>query len=141
MKKISILFCLVSIMVLTGCGSKNDQVVCTSTVEQSGITLEQEITINFKSDKVDTAEFVMNAKFDEEYKSYASYFVTTLESQFESYEETYGITVNVKETSDGAKIDFKMDQSTYEKMYGSADAAESKDDVISDLEDQGYTCK
>lgn len=141
MKKLSILLCLVSIMVLTGCGSKNDEVVCTMKEEQSGITLDQEIKIKFKSNKVDTAEFVMNAKFDEEYKSYASYFVSTLESQFESYEDTYGITVNVKETSDGAKIDFKMDKSTYEKMYGTADAAESKDDVISDLEKQGYTCK
>ena len=143
MKRFSFIMCLVAILALTGCGksSSSDQVVCTMTEETSGIEMKQEITVSFKSDKLDSAAFVMTAVLPDEYKSYKSLFISTLESQFESYEDTYGVKVNVDETSDGVKVDFKMDKSSFDEIYGSTTKATSKKDTIAELEDAGYTCK
>lgn len=142
MKKFSFAICLVAIMILTGCGKKgSDTVVCTMSEETSGIEMKQEITLSFKSDKFDSAAFVMTAVIPDEYKSYKSVFVSSIESQFDSFEETYGTKINVKETSDGVKVDFKMDKSSFDKMYGSSTASSSKKETVDSMKEAGYTCK
>lgn len=141
MKKLFVVFSLVAVMLLTGCDKKGSDVVCTMSQESTGVTMKSTITLGFKADQLETAKFMMDAKLDDSIKSYASYFVSTLESQFTDYESQYGVKVNVKETSDGAVIDFTMDKSVFEKIYGSSNTSASKKDVIAELEADGYTCK
>ena len=121
--------------------NENNSVVCMMSEESSGIEMNQEITVNFKSDKIDSAEFVMTAILPDEYKGYKSLFISTLESEFESYEDEYGVKVNVSETDDGVKVDFKMDKSSFDEIYGSSDESSSREEVIAELEEEGYTCK
>lgn len=143
MKKLFLAFSLIAVFVLTGCTSKKsgNDVVCTMNEDSSGVSMKSTITMGFKADQLETAKFEMDAKLDDSIKSYASFFVSTLEEQFTDYETQYGVKVNVKESSDGAKIDFTMDRASFEKIYGSSNFSADKKSVIADLESSGYSCK
>ena len=142
MKKLFVVFSLVAVMFLTGCEKgSNSEVVCTMKEESVGVTMDISFKLKFVSNNLDSAKFEMDAKLDDSIKAYASTFVSSLESQFDNYESDYGVKVNTKETSDGAKIDFTMNQDTFKKLYGSSNFKSSKEDVIKSLEADGYTCK
>ena len=133
-----IIFILLFLLV-TGCGNKGNEVLCTSKEIMDGGSMNQEIKVKFKNDEFSSAEFVMNVKIDSEYQGLVSYYVTLLKSEFSGYKDSYGVDVDVKKTSDGAEVSFKMDKSSFGKLY--SDHVSKKDDVISYLKEDGYTCK
>ena len=135
MRKIIFILLLVFI---TGCGNGNE-VICTSKEMMDGGSMNQEIKIKFKDNEFSSADFVMNVEIDNEYKGLVSYYVTLLKSEFSGYKDSYGVDVDVKKTSDGAKVSFKMDKSSFGKLY--SNHVSKKDDVISYLKEDGYTCK
>ena len=133
-----IIFILLFLLV-TGCGNKGNEVLCTSKEIMDGGSMNQEIKVKFKNDEFSSAEFVMNVKIDSEYQGLVSYYVTLLKSEFSGYKDSYGVDVDVKKTSDRAEVSFKMDKSSFGKLY--SDHVSKKDDVISYLKEDGYTCK
>ena len=133
-----IIFILLFLLV-TGCGSKGNEVLCTSKDMMDGGSMNQEIRVKFIDDEFSSAEFVMNVKIDSEYQGLVSYYVTLLKSEFSGYKDSYGVNVDVNKTSDGAKVSFKMDKSSFGKLY--SNHVSKKDDVISYLKEDGYTCK
>ena len=139
-----IIFILLFLLV-TGCGNKGNEVLCTSKEIMDGGSMNQEIKVKFKNDEFSSAEFVMNVKIiswndgAENFRDIISYYVTLLKSEFSGYKDSYGVDVDVKKTSDRAEVSFKMDKSSFGKLY--SDHVSKKDDVISYLKEDGYTCK
>ena len=160
MKKLSIFILLISIFALTGCGktvstdgmeiekrsfdkitdvkvkeSSSSSVVCSMTQEDTTVTMDQTITLNFKSNTLKSANITINAVLDSSLLDYIDTFVDQLESQFEDFE--YGENIVVKKTSKGAKVTYTMDEDDFEDQYGSAS---TKSAIISEMEASGYTC-
>ena len=53
MKKISMLFLGVAIAILvTGCGNKENELICTNIQTEDGMKIEQTISMIFKNDKI-----------------------------------------------------------------------------------------
>ncbi len=141
MKKV-VLSLLLGIVILTGCGSKNETVKCTMKQEQTGVSINGVITVELKNKKFDSAEFVFDATIDEAYLNYKSQFVSALEKQFSSFEKNYGATPKVESTDNGAKVTVIMTSEQAEKFYGKSNSKEvTKSDVIEEFKKQGYTCE
>ena len=97
MKKIKyLLLVFIWAACLVGCGSKGGRTLtCTNIEEQSGVSMEQKIVMNFKGNTIDYLKMSVNSTATSSLlKNNWSIFSSTLEKQFERYQSTKGITVN-----------------------------------------------
>ncbi len=139
LKKFSFVACLVAIFALTGCG-KGNQVVCTMSQDASGMSMKQTVKLDIKSDKVEAASVDMDVTLDDAYKSYKSMLISSVKSEFASLESEFNTKINVKETSNGFKVSFKLTKAALESEFGS-EATGTKAEAIKSFEAAGYTCK
>lgn len=128
------------ILTLTGCGKGGDQVVCTMKADESGMSITQKMTLSFKNDNVNSVDMEIDVKLADEYKSLKDLLVSSMKSQFESWDSEYGIKLNFKDTSDGLKISGSFNSESFAKLNASGEKT-SKSDAVKSLEEQGYTCK
>ena len=163
MKKFSILFSLIAVFTLTGCGStvstkgmdiekrdfgeitdvktksntksSSETISCTMSQYENSVSMEQEIRLYFKSNVLKSADIIIDAELDKSLLDYIDTFVDSLEEQFDDFE--YGNNVKVKKTSKGATVTYSMDEDDFEGQYGSAS---TKNAIISELESAGYSC-
>ena len=103
--------------------------------------MSSDITVSIKNSKFDDMKMEMNVEVDDAYLSYKDMLVSSLESQFSSFESTYGAKVTIKDTEKGAKIIITMNAEQAAKFYGNADEKVTKKDFIDEFEGQGYSCK
>ncbi len=140
MKKLVVTF-LLGIIVFTGC-SKNETVKCTMSQEQTGVKINGNLTVELKDKKFDNIELVMDVVIDDAYLSYKDKFISTIESQFTSFESTYGVKPKIDSTDKGAKVTVSMTSAAAEEFYGQKNTKElTRKEVIDTFEQQGYTCK
>lgn len=160
MKKFVIMLLMISIFTLTGCGnsvtsdgmsiekrnfdevtnvkqkaSDTDDVVCSMTQEDTNVTMNQKITLSFKSNTLKSAKIVIDAVLDDQLLDYIDTFMDSLESQFADFE--YGDDLKINKTSTGARVSYTMDEDDFEDQYGSAS---TKSAIIKELESDGYLC-
>lgn len=140
LKKFSFLICLVAILILTGCGKSGNQVTCTMSQDQSGMSMKQTVKMSFKDSNVDSASISMDVKLDDAYKSYKSILISSVKSEFSSLEEQYNVKINVKETSNGFNVNLTLNKDAMVSMFGS-DLSGTKDQAVKYFESEGYTCK
>lgn len=119
---------LISLLVLTGCGSSNS-LTCTGSAEENGQKVEMELKANFdKDDKLESAKATMT--FDDE---------ETAEQMCKLFEMANGA------VEDDQKIDYecngkKVTIDGYEKMLEMKEI--TKDEFKKEMEsDEGITCK
>ncbi len=130
MKKLVIfLCCAVMLLVVTGCGKKN-QVVCSKTAEEEGQKMTVEVTVDFdSSDKATNASMV----YDFEDKTLAETFCNLFkESDQKDNISCSGTKITIKDLD--AFEDEEEEDS--EKVVG-----QSKEDVLKTAEEEGFTCK
>lgn len=113
----------------------NETVVCSSSTEESYITMNQDIKLHFSSNTLKSADIVIEAVLDSEYLDYIDTFVSSLNAQFANFQ--YGDNIVVKKTSNGARVTYSMDEDDFEDQYGSA---ETKSAIIKEIEAAGYDC-
>lgn len=149
MKKLKfIAFSLIAVISLTGCGTKT--LTCTKAYEESGLDMEQQVTMKFKGDKVQTIEITLdNTATDDTVKEYWDTFVSILDSQFEETNED-GVKVETEKNNEkySYKISMGLDltkanEDVLEK-YGFDEIADKNSDIDTikaNAEKDGYTCK
>ncbi len=151
MKKFMLIL-IAFLFVLTGCGSNkstlsekvesvkkfnSNSIICTLMSEEDKVTMNQTVTLKFKSDALSNAKIEIDAVLEESLQKYASELVKSLEEQFAEYNE-YGISVDVDETSNGAHVTYNMDKDSFSDLYN---AAIDKSQIVSMFEEIGYTCE
>ena len=130
-KYLIVVFCALFAVALTGCGKKN-QVTCSGTITEGGLTIKAEVVGDFDAnDKLTGATMV----YDLGDKTTAEQYCT-LFKMFESSEK--GISISCS----GSKITIKgyaqmADEDSEEELIGA-----SKDDFIKAMQEQeGVTCQ
>lgn len=160
LKKISIIFLLIAVFVLSGCGKTvttdgmniekrefgkiteakpkdtgNETITCSAVQEEEMVTMNQDIKLYFKSNVLTSADIIIDAVLDSDYLDYIDSFVSSLKTQFNNFQ--YGKNVEIKKTSRGAKVTYTMDESNFQQQYGSAS---TKSAIINEVEAAGYDC-
>lgn len=150
MKKVKLLFLGLFVMLLiTGC-SNDKTLTCTSSSEDSGIEVKQEIVMKFKGNKINYIKMsVDNKATSDVIKSNWDVFASTMDSQYipketngvklttsndkENYQYNITLEVNLEKASNDSLKEYNLD--------GIADEDSSIDEVKKSAEKDGYKCK
>ena len=139
----------VSILFITGCGGEKT-LTCTNSEEDSGIKMNQEVTMTFKDDKVTYVKMsIDNEATDDTIIDNWDMFASMLDSQFEETDKdgvslktnnnkdkhiyNVSLEIDVEKASDDALSEYGLD--------GIADANATYEDTKKDAEADGFTCK
>ncbi len=150
-KKINLMIIgLASLTLLTGCGKKEETLVCTNNQTQSGISMDQEITMKFVSNKVSSVKMVVDTKAVEDtIKENWSVFASTMDKQYKDKKEE-GITLKVennnKEYTYKVSLDVDLNKVSEKSLaeYDLSSIAKSKEnlkEVQKSAEKDGFKCK
>lgn len=153
MKKLKVLLLVVMVAIMTtGCG-KEKTLTCSNTQSESGVSMEQKVTLTFNNNKVNHMAISMDAKADSDLiKQGWSTFATTLETTYKDQNKE-GVKVTTKNDDKNYvfNITFDIDLKTASKeslnaygvgsLYGIADQKSNIDDVKKAAEASGFSCK
>ena len=140
---------VVSILFITGCGGEKT-LTCTNSEEDSGIKMNQEVTMTFKDDKVSYVKMsIDNEATDDTIIDNWDMFASMLDSQFEETDKdgvklstdnnadkhiyNVSLEIDVEKASDDALSEYGLD--------GIADANATYEDTKKEAEADGFTCK
>ena len=140
---------VVSVLFMTGCGGEKT-LTCTNSEEDSGIKMNQEVTMTFKDDKVTYVKMsIDNEATDDTIIDNWDMFASMLDSQFEETDKdgvslktnnnkdkhiyNVSLEIDVEKASDDALSEYGLD--------GIADANATYEDTKKDAEADGFTCK
>ena len=140
---------VVSVLFITGCGGEKT-LTCTNSEEDSGIKMNQEITMTFKDDKVSYVKMsIDNEATDDTIIDNWDMFVSMLDTQFEETDKdgvklstdnntdkhiyNVSLEIDVEKASDDALSEYGLD--------GIADANATYEHTKKDGEPSGFTCK
>lgn len=153
MKKFGMLFLgLVAVVLVTGCGTKetNQKLVCTSTQNEEGMSVEQVISMTFKNDRINHMKMDVNTKITDD--TIKENWAAFTESMDEQNVETDKDGVSLKVTKDDQNYEYKVTldidiQNASNEALEAQGFADLKDDN-STLEDNkksaekdGFTCE
>lgn len=160
MKKIKyLLIAAFSILLIAGCESNNvantnikeKTLTCTNSEEDSGLVMDEKVTIKFKNNKPYSIKMDLNTKvMDEEIKQYWDLFVQTLDEQYEEFEKTDGIEITKKSDDESytylltLEVDVdkaKKDDLTTLNLEDITNSNSTYEDVKKEAEKDGFTCK
>ncbi len=144
MKKICLLcLTLLFVLFLTGCDTTK-VLECSTTQDQEGMKIEQEVVVNFDKNVVTKINLLMKIKLLPDYVPYINSMKKSLEDQYEVYNKE-GVNINITNGTDNidAELNFNIAQmSEADKaeldlvdIYGTAEATKAS------FVEQGYICK
>lgn len=142
MKKILLL--VLPLVLLTACSNK--KLECTSTMNyDKDYFYKQDITVNFKEDKITNFQVKAKATYQGEYNSYLAEEITKMKEQYKKYNEYKGVKATVKsdETSVTGSLDINVTKMTNDdkKEFTFFDYSKNYEGLKETLESEGYTCK
>ena len=125
MKKLSIIFAAIVLVLVTGC-SKKSKLTCTSTQTYSTVEMNTEVVFTFEGEYATKSKTTMTGSFSSEdlAKSFA-----------EKYEKSDEYKVSV----DGTKVTLVREDKADKKAKKNEDNKKSK--IKEYMEGRGYTCK
>lgn len=138
-----------SLLLMTGCGGEKT-LTCTNSEENSGMKMDQEVTMTFKDDKVTYVKMsIDNEATDDTIIDNWDMFVSMLDSQFEETEKD-GVSLKTNNNKDkhtynvSLEIDLTKASDDALAEYGLDDIADEKatyEDTKKEAEADGFTCK
>ena len=146
------IFIITLLLIITGCNSNetkmseevedvkkfnNGTIICKLTSEEEKVTMNQTVTLKFKSNVLSNAKIEIDAILEESLQKYANELVKSLEEEFLKYDD-YGVSVSVEETSKGAYVTYDMDKDSFSDFY---DSNIDKSQIVDMFEELGYTCE
>lgn len=144
MKKIITCMSLISVLFLTGCGTKtlNCSMVNDANTE---LKINQNVIVDFKKDKMVKLDMKTSVTLSDSYANYAEELEKNLKQEYEKYENKKGLEVKTTRKDKKITLTFsanldKMESST-KKEFDIVGTGEKMSEVKSELEEQGYTCK
>lgn len=143
---------LVAIVLLAGCGTKetNQKLVCTSTQNEEGMSIEQVISMTFKNDKINHMTTEVNTKItDEDVKANWAMFTEAMDNENkETQEEGVSLKVSKDDQNYEYKVTLDMDLEKAKKAdlepYGFADLKgdnSTLEDNKKSAEKDGFICE
>lgn len=144
-KYIGIFLTVITITLLTGCGSKTRTLTCTKEETATGMNITQTVNVDFKENDVTQLKILEVITVEEAYLTYIEELKSVFESQFANYNDKKGISMNTALKNRNIEIsiiaDFKeMDESS----KASLDIINTKanyDDMKKAFENMSYACK
>ncbi|MBE6160351.1 MAG: hypothetical protein E7157_04840 [Lactobacillales bacterium] len=145
MKKTLVLLATV-VMIGLSTGCKKEKVLdCSTTQEQSGIEMKQNMKATFKGNEVTDVKVTVDAVLGETYKNYKSLFVSSIESSFKKYEDLKGVDIKTTDKDDVVTVTLKADITKMDDEAKDAldivDTTGNYEATKKALEKEGYTCK
>ena len=140
------LFCmsLISVLCLTGCGTKtlNCSMVNDANTE---LKINQDVTVDFKKDKMVKMNMKTSVTLSDNYASYADELEKNLKQEYEKYEDQEGLEVKTTKKDKKITLTFiadlnKMSDET-KKEFDIVGTGQTINEVKTELEEQGYNCK
>ena len=138
-----------SLLLMTGCGGEKT-LTCTNSEENSGMKMDQEVTMTFKDDKVTYVKMsIDNEATDDTIIDNWDMFVSMLDSQFEETEKD-GVSLKTNNNKDkhtynvSLEIDLTKASDDALAEYGLDNIADEKatyEDTKKEAEADGFTCK
>lgn len=144
-KYIGICSAIVLIGFLTGCGSKSKTLTCSKDDKATGMSMNQKVDVDFKGKDVTKMTIVETVTVEDSYKSYMDELKNAFESQFASYNDKKGISMDTK--TDGNKIkitiaaDFKNMDEEAKKTLDIVNTTADYNEMKKAFENQSYKCK
>lgn len=137
MKKITIFLFL--ILILTGCSKKYN---CTYTEDNNGILKEETMNLVFKKDNLIKVIDNITLTLSSEYKDAIKSTYDTINSEYRKYKKLEGYIVKTKLDNNKIITNLKIDlNKTKSKSIHLFDTSLKKDEIINELEENGYVCK
>lgn len=140
------LFCmsLISVLCLTGCGTKtlNCSMVNDANTE---LKINQDVIVDFKKDKMVKMNMKTSVTLSDNYASYADELEKNLKQEYEKYEDKEGLEVKTTKKDKKITLTFiadlnKMSDET-KKEFDIVGTGQTINEVKTELEEQGYNCK
>ena len=140
----------VSVLFITGCGNNERTLTCTNSEDSDGLTMDQEVTMTFKDDKVTYVKMsIDNKATDDLIIENWDMFASMMESQFE---ETDSDGVSLTTENDATNHTFNVsleidlenaseDASAEYGLDGITDENSNYEQTKEDAEADGFTCK
>lgn len=140
MKKISIL--LITLLLITGCGSKVKKMTCTKEISDDKSNMKYEDVITYEEKVVSTVNNKMELSFNEENIAYLEMFKGYADASNEQYNKVEGVSSKAESTSNSVilTVDYDLKKMTDENI---TNYNLNKDiDLLKEFyTTNGYTCK
>lgn len=125
-----VIFCALLLFVVTGCGKKN-QISCSRTVTESGITMNVEVIADVDdNDAITDASIVYDLGDETTANAFCSLMETSMDSSEGQSINCSGTKITIKGL-DNLDVDEESDQ-----LIGKTRA-----DFVKEAEEEGFTCK
>ncbi len=146
----TLIILVIGLFCLTGCGEK--KLVCTSTEDEDGIRMDQEITVTYKEDQVTNVKLNLDATATEEAQEYWAIFTSVMEAQFNDTIENgneEGVKINMDTDDDNYRMNFSMEfdlikvSNEVMEEYSIEEIVDSNatiEEIKANMEADGYTC-
>ena len=126
MKKILIIFLSLFLSIaITGCNKEEKTLVCTTTQNEDGMSIEEVISMSYVNDKLKAMQMSVNTKISDE----------DIKENWENFKETMNEN-NVEFSEEGINYQIEVNDDTYEyKTILNIDIAKASEDT---LKKQGF---
>lgn len=144
MKKHLFIILACGLIILTGCGQKTDTLSCIKAGKGEQFSLKQETIITFEKEKISKLENKSYTEFGEEAMDGFDTYYNTLSNSLNIYNDKPGIKLNITKGENSITTSVIFDIATIAKNESedlTVDPTATKEQVIAELELDGYTCK
>jgi uncharacterized lipoprotein YehR (DUF1307 family) len=148
MKKIITLFTvlILTIFLVSGCTSNKKIVSCHLTEEEDEVTITTNLKFTYKNDKPENMSYDMSFNFKQTDEEGIQFFYEMFDEIYNDLAEQEGFTYESKLKDDQLKILVDIDFNKAKKLdsFSNIDITKinetSIDDLINNLEQEGFTC-
>lgn len=144
MKKYFYSFLALSLLFLTGCGSKT--LKCSRDNSYSDdMKMYQNLNVTFNGDSVSKLSMDMDIQLSEDYLEFKDSLIESIESEFSTFVNEKGLSYSTSVRDDGfvfkLKVNFNRLSAEAKNELDIIDSENSYDSIKNELEETGYTCK
>ena len=144
MKKVLLITLLSGLILVTGCGQKTENLSCIKAGKSDQFSLKQETLVTFEKGKITKLENKSYTEFGEDAMDGFDAYYNTLTSILNVYKDKSGVILNIEKGKNNisTSVTFDIDKVSKNEVEGlTVDPTASKEQVIAELELDGYTCK
>lgn len=144
MKKVLLITLLSGLFLFTGCGQKMDTLSCIKAGKSDQFSTKQETIVTFTDGKITKLENKSYTEFGEEALDGFDAYYNNLASSLNVYKNKSGVKLEISNTTNSisTSVTFDISKISENEVEGlTVDPTAAKEQVIAELELDGYTCK
>lgn len=144
MKKVLLIALLSGLILVTGCGEKTESLSCIKAGKSDQFSLKQETIVTFTEGKITKLENKSYTEFGSDAMDGFDTYYNNLTSTLNVYKDKSGVKLDIEKgkNSISTSVTFDIPKISENEVEGlTVDPTASKEQVIAELELDGYTCK